>query len=66
MKAKIGDIIEITTPDKESLKRGVKLGQIGKVAEEYELGCFAKNPLWGEKMVGFWNDEFEVLDEGQR
>lgn len=65
MKAKIGDIIEITTPDEESLKRGVKLGQIGKVTEEYEFGCFAKNPLWGEKIVGFWNEEFEVLCEGQ-
>lgn len=65
MKAKVGDIIEITTPDKESLKRGVKLGQIGKVAEEYEAGCFAKNPLWGEKIVGFWDEEYIVLNRSE-
>lgn len=65
MKTKVGDKIEIVMPDEESLKRGVKLGQIGKVTEEYEFGCFAKNPLWGETIVGFWNEEFEVLNKSE-
>lgn len=65
MKTKVGDIIEIVMPDEESLKRGVKLGQIGKVTEEYEFGCFAKNPLWGEGSTGFFNNEFEVLGESK-
>lgn len=65
MRARVGDTIEITTPDEQSLKRGVKLGQIGKVAEEYESGCFAKNPLWGEKIIGFWDEEYTVLNRSE-
>lgn len=63
MKVKVGDIIEIVMPDAESLRRGVKLGQLGKVVEVAESGCFAKNPLWGKKSFGFWNEEIEVLKD---
>lgn len=65
MKAKVGDKIIITDPDDASRKSSILKGQIGKVVIEANIGCFATNPLWGDGCIGFINEEFEVLDEGQ-
>ena len=61
MKAKIGDKVVIVNPDSRSLQKGVKEGQIAKVTFEAYSGCYAENPLWGGKEIGFFNHEFEVL-----
>lgn len=63
MKAKVGGKILVTTPTKQ-IGLGqytVEAGHVGKVVSSYDVGCYAKNPLWGDHRVGFTNAEFEFL-----
>lgn len=66
MKAKLGDRVVIIKPDNRSLRQGVKEGQIGKVTIQAYSGCYAENPLWGQKEIGFFNHEFMILKGGDR
>lgn len=63
MKAHVGDKVVIVKPDSRSLRLGVKEHQVAKVTMQAYSGCYAENPLWGSKEVGFFNHEFEVLKE---
>jgi len=62
-KAREGDRIIIVNPDEVSRRKGVEKGQVGKVVLESISGCFAINPSWGKKRIGFLNSEFEVLKD---
>lgn len=67
MKARVGERVIIVKPDETSLRQGVQQGHIGKVISQYDVGCFAENPLWARGKVGLLNAEFEVVskdDEG--
>lgn len=64
MKAEVGGKIIVTAPSKQIGlgQYNVEVGQVGKVVNSYDEGCYAKNPKWGEHRVGFTNIEFEVLE----